>query len=97
VQDKQHQKTFSKDEALNANKLGLLHTNVWGLAKTPSFGATRYFVFFTDDFFHKSFYLHFEEQRKVFFKIQRFSSLHQKPNWRKNQDSKERQRKRIRI
>jgi hypothetical protein len=44
--------------------------------------------------FHKSFfsqiiYLHFEEQRKVFFKIQRFSSLHQNPNWRKNQDYKE--------
>lgn len=33
----------------------LVQPNVWGLAKTPSFGGARYFVFFTHDFFRKSF------------------------------------------
>jgi len=75
VQDKQHQKTFSKDEALNANKLGLLHTNVWGLAKTPSFGATRYFVFFTDDFFHKSFIYILKNKGKCFSKFKDFQAF----------------------
>jgi hypothetical protein len=56
VQEKQHWKAFSKDEALHANKLlGLVDTDVWGLAKTPSFGGERYFVCFTDNVFGKSF------------------------------------------
>jgi hypothetical protein len=51
VQEKQHQKTFSKEEALHADKLlDLVHTDVWGLAKTPAFGGERYFVFFRNDF-----------------------------------------------
>ncbi len=56
MQEKQHWKAFSKDEALHANKLlGLVDTDVWGLAKTPSFGGERYFVCFTDNVFGKSF------------------------------------------
>jgi hypothetical protein len=47
VGKKQHWKAFLKDEELHADKLlGLVHTNVWGLAKTPSFGGERYFCIY---------------------------------------------------
>jgi hypothetical protein len=85
VRHKQHKKAFSEDEALHADKLlGLVHVDVWGLAKTPSFGGERYFVSFINDFFWQIIHLHFEKQWRMLFKIQRFSSLYRKPDWRKN-------------
>lgn len=86
VQDKQHQKTFSKDEALNVNKLGLLHTNVWGLAKTPSFGATRYLYFSQIIFFtnHLSTFWRTKEsafQNSKIFKPSSKTKLEKKPRF----------------
>jgi hypothetical protein len=76
VQEKQHQKAFLKDEALHVDKLlGLVHTNVWGLAKTPSFEGARYFVFFTYDFFHKSFIYILKTKGKCFSKFKDFQAF----------------------
>ncbi len=56
VQGKHHREAFPKEGASHANKLlGLIHTDVWGPAKTPTFGGAKYFVSFTDDFSWKSF------------------------------------------
>jgi hypothetical protein len=35
--------------------LELIHTNVWEPIKTPSFGGAKYYVFFTNNYPHKSF------------------------------------------
>jgi hypothetical protein len=37
--------------------LKLIHRNIWGPSKTSSFGGTRYFVSFMDDFSQKKFIL----------------------------------------
>lgn len=56
VQGKHYREAFPKEGASRANKLlGLIHTDVWGLTKSPSFGGAKYFVSFTDDFSRKSF------------------------------------------
>ena len=34
---------------LKTNKLELVHTDVWGPSKVPSFGGSRYFITFIDD------------------------------------------------
>jgi hypothetical protein len=80
-----HWKAFLKDRALHVDKLlRLVHTNVWGLGKTASLGGARYFVFFIDYFFLKSFIYILKSKSRVFFKVQRFTSLHRKPDLRKN-------------
>jgi hypothetical protein len=39
---------ISKRRRLDANKLlELVHIDIWGLAKAPSFGGTRYFIVMT--------------------------------------------------
>jgi hypothetical protein len=63
VQGKQHMESFPKEGALCVNKLfGLVHTNGWGLSKTPSLNKVRYFVYFTNEFFLKIIHLHLKEK-----------------------------------
>jgi transposase InsO family protein len=76
VREKQHRKAFTEHEALHANKLlGLVHINVWGLAKTPSFGGERYFVSFIADFFGKSFIYILKSKKECFSKFKDFQAV----------------------
>jgi len=76
VRQKQHGKAFSKDEALHANKLlGLVHTDVWRLAKTPSFGGERYLVSFPFEFFGKSFIYILKSKGECFSKFKDFQAF----------------------
>jgi hypothetical protein len=51
VQGKQHRLTFPKEGGLQATEfLGLIHYDLWGLAKTPSLIRTKYFLSFNDNF-----------------------------------------------
>ena len=50
VLGKQKKVSFTKvARTLKTDKLELVHTNVWGPSKVPSFGGSRYFVTFIDD------------------------------------------------
>jgi transposase InsO family protein len=56
----------------------LIHTNIWGLVKIPSFGTTRYFVFFTNDYSRISFIYTLKSKGKCFSKFQNFKALAEK-------------------
>jgi hypothetical protein len=58
----------------------LIHTNVWGLAKISSFGRARYFVFFTNDYSHKSFIYNLKSKGIFFSNFQKFKALAEKKN-----------------
>jgi len=76
VREKQHGKAFTEHEALHANKLlGLVHINVWGLAKTPSFGGEKYFVSFIADFFGKSSVYILKSKKECFSKFKYFQAV----------------------
>jgi hypothetical protein len=56
VQGKQHRTTFPKEGDSQATKLlGLIHSNIWGRAKTLSLSEMKYLLSFTNDFSRKSF------------------------------------------
>jgi hypothetical protein len=47
---KQHRKPFSTSRASRASKLqGLVHFDVWGLAKIPYYSGTKYFLKFINN------------------------------------------------
>jgi len=72
VQGKQHKETFPKEGRLHVKKLSkLIHTNVWGLLKTP-FGKAWYFVFFINDYLHKSFIYILKSKGECFSQFQEF-------------------------
>jgi hypothetical protein len=51
VQGKQHKPTFPKEGGLQAiGFIGLIHSDIWGLVKTPSLTRTKYFLYFVDNF-----------------------------------------------
>jgi DNA-binding transcriptional regulator YbjK len=53
---KQHRKPFSTSRASRAIKLqGLVHFDVWALAKIPYSSGTKYFLKFIDNLFRKTF------------------------------------------
>jgi hypothetical protein len=86
VQGKQHKETFLKKGRSCVEKLlELIHTNVWGPTKTPSFGRARYFVFFIDAYSRKSFIYILKSKGKCFFKIPRVQSTCRKTDWKKDQ------------
>jgi hypothetical protein len=73
VQGGQHKETFSKEGRLHVEKLlELVHTNIWGPTKTSSFGGTRYFVSFIDDYLHKIFIYILKSKGECFSKFQKF-------------------------
>ncbi len=51
VQAKQHIPTFPKERGLQTTKLlSLIHSNIWGLTKTPSLTRVKYFLSYIDNF-----------------------------------------------
>jgi hypothetical protein len=53
---KQHIEPFPTSRASRASKLlGLVHFDVCGPTKIPSFGGAKYFLTFIDDFLEKHF------------------------------------------
>jgi hypothetical protein len=50
VLGKEHKESFPNEGATRASEiLGLVHNDIWGLAKTTSFKGARYFITFIDD------------------------------------------------
>ncbi len=79
VQGKQHRETFPKEGRSCVEKLlELIHTNVWGPTKTPSFGGAKYFVSFIDDYLRKSFIYILKSKGECFSKFQEFKALVEK-------------------
>jgi hypothetical protein len=59
---KQHRKPFSTSRASRASNLqGLVHFDVWGLAKIPSSSGAKYFLRFINNLFNFIFLLFLEE------------------------------------
>jgi hypothetical protein len=57
VLGKQHRESLPKEGVLRASEvLRLIHCDVWGLAKTTSFGGVWYFLTFTNDCLRKTFF-----------------------------------------
>ncbi len=51
------------------------HINVLGPSKTQSFGGTKYFVSFIDDFSHKSFIYILKNKKKFFPKFKKIQAF----------------------
>ena len=67
VYEKQRRVSFSKmRKTLKAEKLELVHTDVWGKALVFSLGNSLYFVTFIDDSSRKVWVYFFEAQSNVF-------------------------------
>jgi len=73
---KQHKKHFSTSRALKASKLqGLVHFDVWGLAKIPYFSGTKYFLKFIKSFLRKTFCYFLNNKGECFTKFQKFKAF----------------------
>ncbi len=72
VQGKQHRKTFLKGGSYAKKMLELVHTNIWGPAKIPSFCRVRYFVSFIDNYSCKSFIYILKNKGQCVSKFQKF-------------------------
>ncbi len=76
VYGKQHKEPFPIEGASWASKLlGLVHSNIWGLVKVPSFRRAKYFVTFIDDYFWKAFCYFLKNKIKCFTKFQESKSF----------------------
>ncbi len=73
---KQHKELFPKEGVTRANEiLGLVHNNIWGLAKTPFFKGARYFIMFIDDAFRKPFCYFMKIKGECFSKFMEFKAF----------------------
>jgi hypothetical protein len=67
VQGKQHKETLSNETtSCTYKKLGLNHSNVWGIVKTSFFNGAKYFITFMDNVFDKSFVYTLRNKTKCF-------------------------------
>ncbi len=55
--------------------LGPVHSNIWGLAKVPSFSGARYFITFTNDFSKKTFVSFLCSKKECFTKFCEFKNF----------------------
>jgi len=70
---KQHKKPFSTSRASRVSKLqGLVHFDVWGLAKIPSSGGAKYFITFINNLFRKTFCYFLKNKGEWFTTFQKF-------------------------
>jgi hypothetical protein len=70
---KQRRKPFSTSRASRASKLqGLVHFDVWGLAKIPSSCGAKYFLMFINDLFRNFLCYFLNNKGECFTKFREF-------------------------
>ena len=76
VLGKQHKLPFLSDGAKRATAtLELVHSDVWGPARTTSAGGAKYFVSFIDDFSRKVFVFFMRRKSEVFTKFREYKAI----------------------
>ena len=81
---KQAKHAFPQDRHVSRNVLEIVHSDVWGLAKTTSMGGCKYYVTFIDDHTRKLWvksevFTHFmKEKSEVFTHFQNFRVMVEK-------------------
>ena len=76
MEGKQHRKPFPSGKTWRAKKvLELIHTDVCGPMRTPTFENNRYFILFIDDFTRMTWVYFMKEKSEVLTIFKRFKSL----------------------
>ena len=66
------------DKHVSSNVLELVHSDVWGLAKTVCMGGCRFYVTFIDDHTRKLWVYFMKEKSEVFTHFQNFKAMAEK-------------------
>lgn len=78
---KQFRKSFPKESTSRAtNSLELIHTDVCGPINPNSFGKSKYFLFFIDDYSRKTWVYFLKEKSKTFENFKKLKALVEKEN-----------------
>ncbi|MCO5600009.1 hypothetical protein L7F22_054117 [Adiantum nelumboides] len=72
---KQAKASFLHDKHVNKNVLELVHSDVWGPAKTVSMGGCGFYVTFIDDHTRKVWVYFMKEKSEVFTHFQNFKAM----------------------
>ncbi|CAA0841273.1 cysteine-rich RLK (RECEPTOR-like protein kinase) 8 [Striga hermonthica] len=76
MEEKQHRKPFPSSQAERAKQiLELVHTDVCGPLRTPTFEKNRYFILFIDDYTRMTWVYFMKERSEVFSIFKKFKSL----------------------
>ena len=75
---KQARSSFPHDKHVSKNVLEVVHSDVWGRAKTASMGGCRFYVTFIDDHTRKVWVYFMKEKSEVFSHFQNFKSMVEK-------------------
>ena len=75
---KQSKNTFSHDKHVSQNVLDVVHSDVWGPAKTTSMGGCKYYVKFIDDHTRKVWVYFMKEKSEEFTHFQSFKAMVEK-------------------
>ena len=72
---KQSKAAFPHDQHVSKEVLNVVHTDVWGPAKTSSMGGCRFYVTFIDDRTRKVWVYFMQEKSEVFTHFQSFKAM----------------------
>ena len=75
---KQARGVFPHDKNLSKNIFDVVHTDVWGPAKTATMGGCRNYVTFIDDHTRKVWVYFMKEKSEVFSHFQNFKAMAKK-------------------
>ena len=75
---KQSKAAFPHDQHVSKEVLNVVHTDVWGPAKTTSMGGCRFYVTFIDDHTRKVWVYFMQEKSEVFTHFQSFKAMVEK-------------------
>ena len=75
---KQAKHAFPKDRHVSTNVLEIVHSDVWGPAKTTPMGGCKYYVTFIDDHTRKVWVYFMKEKSEVFTHFQNFRVMVEK-------------------
>ena len=79
---KQSKAAFPHDQHVSKEVLDVVHTDVWGPAKTTSMGGCRFYVTFIDDHTRKVWVYFMQEKSEVFTHFQSFKAMVEKQTGR---------------
>ena len=75
---KQSKASFSHDKHVSKDFLEVVHSDVWGPAKTTSMGGCRFYVTFINDHTQKIWVFFMKEKSEVFPQTQSFKAMVEK-------------------
>ena len=71
---KQHRQPFPKESNISKRILDIIHSDVWGLAETETFGGCQYYITFIEDFSMHTWIFLIRQKGEVFKHFQTFKS-----------------------